>query len=159
MAMAKEPENKNYKVIAENRRARFDYFIETDLEVGIMLTGSEVKSLRTGQSNIAESYASIEGGELWLINGHIAALSNAGVFGHEERRRRKLLVSRKELARLWQAVGREGMTLVPLVMYFNHRGFVKLKIGVAKGKKVADKRETSAKRDWNRQKQRLLKQG
>ena len=157
--MAKEPENKNYKVIAENRRARFDYFIESDLEAGIVLTGSEVKFLRTGQSNIAESYASIEDGELWLINGHIAALSNAGVFGHEERRKRKLLVSRRELSRLWQSVGREGMTLVPLVMYFNHRGLVKLKIGVAKGKKIADKRETSAKRDWNRQKQRLLKQG
>ena len=157
--MAQEPENKNYKVIAENRRARFDYFIESDLEAGIVLTGSEVKSLRTGQSNIAESYASIEDGELWLINGHIAALSNAGVVGHEERRKRKLLVSRRELSRLWQSVGREGMTLVPLVMYFNHRGLVKLKIGVAKGKKIADKRETSAKRDWNRQKQRLLKQG
>ncbi|MDP0927936.1 SsrA-binding protein SmpB [Paracoccus onubensis] len=157
--MANDRDNKNYKVIAENRRARFDYFIESDLEVGIMLTGSEVKSLRTGQSNIAESYASVENGELWLINAHIAALSNAGVFGHEERRRRKLLVSKRELSRLWQAIGREGMTLVPLVMYFNHRGLVKLKIGVAKGKKVADKRETSAKRDWNRQKQRLLKQG
>ncbi|AUH33425.1 SsrA-binding protein SmpB [Paracoccus tegillarcae] len=157
--MAKEPENKNYKVIAENRRARFDYFIENDLECGIMLTGSEVKSLRTGQTNIAESYASIEQGELWLINSYIGALNNAGVFGHDERRKRKLLVSRKELARLWQATGREGMTLVPLVMYFNHRGLVKVKIGVAKGKKVADKRETSAKRDWNRQKQRLLKQG
>ena len=156
--MAKEPENKNYKVIAENRRARFDYFIESDLEAGIVLTGSEVKSLRTGQSNIAESYASIEDGELWLINGHIAALSNAGVFGHEERRKRKLLVSRRELSRLWQSVGREGMTLVPLVMYFNHRGLVKLKIGVAKGKKNVDKRDTSAKRDWNRQKARLLKQ-
>ena len=157
--MAKEPDNKNYKVIAENRRARFDYFIESDLEAGIVLTGSEVKSLRTGQSNIAESYASVEDGELWLINAHIASLQQAGVFGHEERRRRKLLVSRRELARLWQAIGREGMTLVPLVMYFNHRGRVKLKIGIAKGKKVADKRETSAQRDWNRQKQRLLKQG
>lgn len=157
--MAKQAENENYKVIAENRRARFDYFIESDLECGIVLTGSEVKSLRIGQSNIAESYASIEDGELWLINGHIAALTHAGVFGHEERRRRKLLVSKRELSRLWAAVGREGMTLVPLVMYFNHRGIVKLKIGVAKGKKVADKRETSAKRDWNRQKQRLLKQG
>ena len=156
--MAKEPE-KNYKVIAENRRARFDYFIESDLECGIMLMGSEVKSLRVGQSNIAESYANVEGGELWLINAYIASYKQAGVFGHEERRRRKLLVSRKELARLWQAIGREGMTLVPLVMYFNHAGKVKLKIGVAKGKKVADKRETSAKRDWNRQKQRLLKQG
>lgn len=157
--MAKADENKNYKVIAENRRARFDYFIESDLEVGIVLTGSEVKSLRTGQSNIAESYASVEDGELWLVNGHIAALTNAGVFGHEERRKRKLLVSKRELSRLWQAIGREGMTLVPLVMYFNHRGIVKLKIAVAKGKKNHDKRETSAARDWNRQKARLLKQG
>lgn len=155
--MAKDTD-KNYKVIAENRRARFDYFIESDLECGIMLTGSEVKSLRTGQANIAESYASVEDGELWLINSYIAALTNAGVFGHDERRKRKLLVSKRELSRLWQAIGREGMTLVPLVMYFNHRGLVKLKIGIAKGKKVADKRETSAKRDWNRQKQRLLKQ-
>ena len=154
-----ETQNPNYKVIAENRRARFDYFIESDAEVGIVLTGSEVKSLRTGQSNIADSYASVEGGELWLINGYIAPYKQAGIFGHEERRRRKLLVSKRELSRLWQATGREGMTLVPLVMYFNHRGMVKLKIGVAKGKKVADKRATEAKRDWNRQKQRLLKQG
>ena len=154
-----EKQNPNYKVIAENRRARFDYFIESDLEVGIVLTGSEEKSLRTGQSNIADSYASVEGGELWLINSYIAAYKQAGVFGHEERRRRKLLVSRKELARLWQAVGREGMTLVPLVMYFNDRGRVKLKIGTAKGKKLADKRATEATRDWNRQKQRILKQG
>ena len=154
-----ETQNPNYKVIAENRRARFDYFIESDLEVGIVLTGSEVKSLRTGQSNIADSYASVEGGELWLINGYIAPYRQAGVFGHEERRRRKLLVSKRELSRLWNATGREGMTLVPLVMYFNHKGRVKLKIGIAKGKKAADKRETEAKRDWNRQKQRLLKQG
>ena len=149
----------NSKLIAENRRARFDYSIESDLEAGIMLFGSEVKSLRQGGSNIAESYASVEGGELWLINGYIAPYLQAKTFGHEERRRRKLLVSRKELARFWQAIGRQGMTLVPLVMYFNHRGMVKLKIGLAKGKKAADKRETSAKRDWNRQKQRLLKQG
>ena len=156
MATKSDP---NYKIIAENRRARFEYFIESDLEVGIVLTGSEVKSLRTGQSNIAESYASVEHGELWLINSYIAAYKQAGVFGHDERRHRKLLVSRKELSRLWQAIGREGMTLVPLVMYFNDRGIVKLKIGIAKGKKAADKRETSAKRDWGRQKQRLLKQG
>ena len=156
MAQKSDP---NSKLIAENRRARFDYFIESDLECGIVLTGSEVKSLRTGQSNIAESYASVEGGELWLINAHIATYLQAGVFGHEERRKRKLLVSRRELARLWQAVGREGMTLVPLTLYFNEKGRVKLKIGVAKGKKLADKRETDAKRDWNRQKERLLKQG
>ena len=154
MAQKSDP---NYKIIAENRRARFDYFIESDLECGIMLTGSEVKALRTGQSNIAESYASVEDGELWLINSYIATYKEAGVFGHEERRRRKLLVSKKELSRLWQAIGREGMTLVPLVMYFNERGRVKLRLGIAKGKKLADKRETEARRDWNRQKQRLLK--
>ena len=157
--MAKPKDNPNYKVIAENRRARFDYAIEDDLEVGIVLTGSEVKALRTGQSNIADSYANVENGELWLINSYIAPYKQAGVFGHEERRHRKLLVSKRELSRLWQAIGREGMTLVPLVMYFNDKGRVKLKLGIAKGKKVADKRETAAKRDWNRQKQRLLKQG
>ena len=149
----------NSKLIAENRRARFDYHIESDLEAGIMLLGSEVKSLRQGGSNIGESYANVENGELWLINGYIAPYLQAKTWGHEERRRRKLLVSRKELARMWQAIGREGMTLVPLVMYFNDRGMVKLKIGIAKGKKNHDKRETSAKRDWGRQKQRLLKQG
>jgi len=157
--MAKQPDSPNYKVIAENRRARYDYAIENDLEVGIMLMGSEVKSLRSGQSNIAESYASVEGGELWLINGYIAPYLQAKTWGHEERRRRKLLVSRKELARLWSATAREGMTIVPLRLYFNDRGVVKLKLGVAKGKKLADKRETSAKRDWDRQKARLLKQG
>lgn len=148
----------NYKVIAENRRARFDYAIESDVECGIVLHGSEVKSLRSGQANIAESYASVEEGELWLINSYIAPYMQAGHFGHDERRKRKLLVNRRELARLWSATRREGMTLVPLVMYFNHRGLVKLKIGVAKGKKLADKRETAARRDWNRQKARLLKE-
>jgi SsrA-binding protein len=157
--MANDKTNPNYKVIAENRRARYDYAIEDDLEVGIILQGSEVKSLRTGQSNIAESYANVEDGELWLINGYIAPYEPARTWGHEERRKRKLLVSRKELARLWQATSREGMTLVPLVMYFNHEGRVKLKIGVAKGKKNLDKRETEAKRDWARQKQRLLRHG
>ena len=154
MAQKSDP---NSKLIAENRRARFDYFIESDLEAGIILTGSEVKSLRRGQSNIAESYANVEQGELWLINSYIAAYKEAGIFGHEERRRRKLLGSRRELSRLWNATAREGMTVVPLSMYFNDRGIVKLKIGIAKGKKVADKRETEAKRDWNRQKQRLLR--
>lgn len=149
----------NSKLIAENRRARFDYAIEDDLEAGIMLLGSEVKSLRQGGSNIAESYASVEDGELWLINGYVAPYLQAKTWGHEERRRRKLLVNRKELSRLWNATKREGMTLVPLRMYFNERGVVKVKIGIAKGKKAADKRETSAKRDWDRQKARLLKQG
>lgn len=150
----------NSKLIAENRRARFDYHIEDDIEAGIMLSGSEVKSLRKGGSNIADSYASVEGGELWLINGYIAPYRQSNAWdSHEERRRRKLLVSRRELSRLWNATAREGMTIVPLKLYFNDRGIAKLKIGIAKGKKLADKRETSAKRDWDRQKARIIKQG
>ncbi len=156
--MAKKDDNSNYKVIAENRRARYDYTIEDDLECGIILSGSEVKSLRTGQSNIADSYASVEDGELWLTNAYIAPYKQA-MFPHEERARRKLLVSRRELARLWNATQRQGMTLVPLVMYFNHKGRVKLKIAVAKGKQKQDKRATEAKRDWGRQKARLLRHG
>ena len=154
--MAKE---KGRSVIATNRKARFDYKINDTVEAGIMLVGPEVKSLRVGQSNIAESYAAVEDGELWLVNSYIAPYEQAVPFGHEDRRRRKLLVSRKEMARLWNETQRKGMTLMPLVMYFNHRGIVKLKIGIAKGKKNHDKRDTEAKRDWGRQKQRLLKQG
>lgn len=156
--MAKEKDNSNYKVVAENRRARYDYAIEDDVECGIQLMGSEVKSLRTGQSNIAESYATVDDGELWLVNSYIAPYKQA-MFGHEDRRRRKLLVSRKQLSDMWNATQRKGMTLVPLVMYFNHRGLVKMKIGIAKGKKNHDKRATEAKRDWSRQKQRLLRHG
>lgn len=157
--MVKKKENTNYKVISENRRARFDYAIESDLEVGIILMGSEVKSLRVGQSNIAESYAEVKDGELWLVNAYIAPYEAGRMFGHEEKRRRKLLASKREVARLWNATQREGMTIVPLVMYFNDRGLVKLKIGIAKGKKNHDKRATEAARDWNRQKQRLLRHG
>lgn len=156
--MAQGKSDPNYKVIAENRRARYDYAIEDDLECGIILEGSEVKSLRVNSANIAESYAMVEEGELWLTNSYIAPYVQAKTFGHDERRKRKLLVSRKELARLWNATQRKGMTLVPLVMYFNHRGIAKIKIGIAKGKKNHDKRATEAKRDWNRQKQRLLKE-
>jgi SsrA-binding protein len=156
--MAPGKDNPNYKIVAENRRARYEYAIESDLECGIMLMGSEVKSLRLGQANIAESYAEVKEGELWLVNGSIARYEPAKTWGHEERRRRKLLASRRQVAELWNATQRKGMTLVPLVMYFNDRGLVKLKIGIAKGKKLADKRETEAKRDWNRQKARLLKQ-
>ena len=156
--MAKPKDNPNYKVIADNRRARFDYAIDDDIEVGIVLQGSEVKSLRQGGSNIAESYAEVENGELWLTNSYIAPYDQAKSFKHEERRKRKLLVSRKQLADLWNATQRKGKTLVPLVLYFNHKGMAKLKLGVAKGKKLHDKRDTSAKRDWNRQKQRLLKE-
>ena len=155
--MANSKSDPNYKVISENRRARFDYAIEDDLECGVMLLGSEVKSLRVNSANIAESYAGVDASELWLVNSYIAPYEQAKTFGHEERRRRKLLVSRKEIARLWADTQRKGLTLVPLVMYFNHRGKVKLKIGIAKGKKNHDKRADQAKRDWGRQKQRLLR--
>ena len=124
-----------------------------------MLTGSEVKSLRVNSANIAESYAMVEDGELWLVNSYIAPYEQAKTFGHDEKRRRKLLASKKELSKLWSETQRKGMTLVPLVLYFNHRGIAKLKIGIAKGKKNHDKRASDAKRDWNRQKQRLLKEG
>ena len=154
MAPKKDPKT---KTVAENRRARFNYFIEDDLEAGIMLEGSEVKSLRTGQANIAESYATVEQGELWLINSYIPAYDRAKTFGHDERRRRKLLVNKRELAKLWQGIGREGQTLVPLKLYFNEKGRAKLQLGIAKGKKQQDKRETEKARDWQRQKARVLR--
>lgn len=155
--MAQQKTDPNYKIIAENRRARFDYAIDDDIECGVMLEGSEVKALRMGGTNIADSYAAVEDGELWLVNSYIPPYEQAKTFKHVERRRRKLLVSRKEMADLWNATQRKGMTLVPLVMYFNHRGRAKIKIGIAKGKKNHDKRATEAQRDWSRQKQRLLK--
>ncbi|MGB7317955.1 MAG: SsrA-binding protein SmpB [Planktotalea sp.] len=155
--MAKPKENPNYKVIAENRRARYDYAIEDDIECGIILQGSEVKSLRVNSANVAESYAEVKDGELWLVNSYIAPYEPARTWGHEERRRRKLLASKKQLARMWSDTQRKGMTLVPLVLYFNHKGFVKLKLGIAKGKQNHDKRASDAKRDWGRQKQRLLR--
>ena len=145
------------RIVAENRKARRNYFIEDDLETGLVLEGSEVKSLRAGGANIAESYATVESGELWLINSYVAPFSQARTFGHDERRRRKLLVSKRELAKLAQGVSREGMTLVPLELYFNDRGRAKLKLGIAKGKKMVDKRETEKQRDWARDKARLLK--
>ncbi|MBC6437454.1 MAG: SsrA-binding protein SmpB [Rhodobacteraceae bacterium] len=157
--MTGKSDTPNYKMIAENRRARYDYAVEDDLEVGIVLEGSEVKSLRKGSSNIAESYAAVEDGELWLVNSYIAPYLQAKAFQHEDRRRRKLLCRRRELSKLWNATQRRGMTLVPLVMYFNHRGLVKLKIGIAKGKKMQDKRAAEARRDWQKQKARLLREG
>ena len=152
-------ETRQARPVAENRRARYDYFIEDTLEAGIMLEGSEVKSLREGKANITESYAAVEAGELWLINAYIPPFSHAqaDAFSHDERRRRKLLVHKQELARLWQATGRQGMTLVPMKLYFNDRGRAKVEIGIAKGKKAPDKRATEAKRDWQRDKARLLR--
>lgn len=146
------------KRIAENRKARFEFRIGEDIEAGLVLTGTEVKSMRKGQANIAESYASVEGGELWLINAYIAEYTEAGpFFQHEPRRRRKLLVSKRELHKLAIAIDRKGMTLVPLSIYFNVKGRAKLKLALAEGKKLHDKREDAAKRDWNRQKARLMR--
>jgi len=145
------------KSVAENRKARYNYFIEDELECGIVLEGSEVKALREGKAQIAESYANVEEGELWLINGYIPSYAQAKTFGHDERRKRKLLVSKRELSKLWQNIGREGMTLVPLRLYFNAKGIAKLALGIAKGKKMQDKRETEKKRDWAKQKARLLR--
>jgi SsrA-binding protein len=145
--------------VAENRRARYDYEILDTLEAGIVLTGTEVKSLRQGKAQITESYASPERGELWLINAHIPEYLQANRFNHEEKRPRKLLVNKKQLAKLSQDVERAGNTIVPLKLYFNEQGRAKLLIGVGKGKKSYDKRETEKNRDWNREKSRLLKHG
>ena len=156
--MAAKKKDPNNKLIAENRKARYNYAVEDTLECGIALIGSEVKSARTGGVNIAESYANVEQGELWLINSHIPTYEQAKTFGHEERRKRKLLVKKSELNKLTALVQRQGMTLVPLKMYFNDRGRAKLLIGIAKGKKMADKRDTEKKRDWQRDKARLMRE-
>jgi len=148
----------NNKVAAENRKARFSYEILDTVEAGLVLTGTEVKSLRRGQANIQESYASAEGGEIWLINSYLPEYFEASRFNHEPRRRRKLLLKRREMARLKQSVEREGMTLVPLKIYFNDKGRAKVLVGVARGKKLHDKRETEKQRDWAREKGRLLKE-
>ena len=145
--------------VAENRRARFDYFIEETLEAGIMLTGTEVKAMRGGQASLNESYAGEMKGELYLLNAHIAEYTKAGPKDrqHEMRRPRKLLVHRKQMNKLLGAIKREGMTLVPVNLYFNERGLAKVTLGLAKGKKQHDKRETSKKRDWQREKARIMK--
>jgi len=148
----------NGRTVAENRKARFAYEVLDTYEAGLALTGTEVKSLRQGQANIQESYASPEGGEIWLINSYIPEYLQANRFNHEPRRRRKLLLKKREMARLAQAVDREGMTMVPLKIYFNDRGRAKLLLGLARGKKLHDKRETEKQRDWAREKGRLLKE-
>ena len=148
---------KNQKLIADNKKARYNYFIEEEIECGIVLEGSEVKSMRNGRVSILESYANIEQQQLWLINCHIPNYENAKTFNHVERRRRKLLVKKRELLKLIKNKGREGMTLVPIKLYFNEAGIAKILIGIGKGKKNVDKRETEKKRDWNIQKGRLLR--
>ena len=145
------------KVIAENRRARFDYFLEDNLEAGIMLLGTEIKALRMGRANIAESYAAVEGREIVLINADIPPYAQANRFNHEPRRPRKLLLHRKQIDRLIGAVQKDGQTIIPLKLYLNDDGKAKLEIALAKGKKLHDKREASADRDWQRDKARLMR--
>ena len=145
------------KVVAENRRARYDYFVEERLEAGIELTGTEVKSLRCGEGSIAESYATVEGNELWLINSHVPEYSHGNRMNHQPRRPRKLLLKGREIAKLQGAVARQGLTLVPLSIYFNGRGRAKVELAVARGKKMHDKRETEKERDWKREQGRLLR--
>ncbi len=146
------------KLIAENRRARFDYFLEQTFEAGLMLTGTEVKALRMGRANIAESYASAENGEIMLVNAYIPEYGPANRFNHEPRRPRKLLLHRKEIDRLTGAIQREGRTLIPTRLYFNDKGRAKLELALAKGKKLHDKREAEADRDWKREQGRLMRE-
>ena len=156
--MAAQKKEDNRRVVAENRRARFEYFITDTYEAGIMLTGTEVKALRKGLANITESYASPERDGMMLINAYIPEYQGAGTFfQHEPRRPRKLLLHKREIVKLTNAVNREGMTMVPVELYFNEKGKAKLKIALAQGKKLHDKRETEKKRDWNRERSRLMR--
>ena len=145
------------KVVAENRRARFEYFIEETFEAGIALTGTEVKSLRGGEGSIAESYAEVRGAEAWLVNANVPEFSHGNRFNHEPKRPRKLLLHAREVDRLQGAVERKGMTLVPLSIYFNGRGRAKVELALAKGKNAADKRQTIKERDWKREQSRLMR--
>ena len=146
------------KTVAENRRARFDYYIDEVLEAGIMLTGTEVKSLRFGEGSIAESYAEVKDGAVWLINSNVSEFSHGNRFNHEPKRPRKLLLHEREIAKLTGAVERKGMTLVPLSIYFNGRGRAKVELALAKGKNAADKRQTIKERDWKREQGRLMRE-
>jgi len=158
MAKKKKKHGPSDNIAAQNRKARHDYYIEDTFEAGIMLMGSEVKSLRRGSSSIAESYAQEKDGELYLVNAYIPEYAPAAAHtGHEDpRRQRKLLLHKKEMSRLFMAIAREGYTLVPLSIYFNERGMAKVELGLGKGKNKGDKRQTSKDRDWKRDKARLM---
>ncbi|MEO1701596.1 MAG: SsrA-binding protein SmpB [Pseudomonadota bacterium] len=158
MGQSNKKADPNRKLVADNRKARFNYEILDTVEAGLMLHGTEVKSLRNGEANIAESYASYEDDEMWLINSYIPEYLEANRFNHEPRRRRKLLLNKREIVKLVNATDRDGMTIVPLKLYFNDRGRAKLELAVARGKKNYDKRETEKKRDWQRDKARLLRE-
>jgi SsrA-binding protein len=156
--MAAKPEQKKLNVVADNRKARFNYFIDETMEAGVALTGTEVKSLRLGKATIAESYADSREGEIWLINSNIPEYLQANRFNHTPKRPRKLLLHKRQISKLIGAVERQGMTLVPLKLYFNERGRAKVELALARGKKLYDKRDTDKKRSWERERGRLLRQ-
>ncbi|QIQ85815.1 SsrA-binding protein SmpB [Erythrobacter sp.] len=158
MAKPKPPTFDKQKIVAENRRARFDYAIEDTFEAGLALQGTEVKALRAGEASIAESYAEVKDGEVWLVNSNIPEYSHGNRQNHEPRRPRKLLLHGREINRLFGAVERKGMTLVPLSIYFNRTGRAKVELALAKGKQAHDKRQTIKERDWKRDKARLLRE-
>jgi SsrA-binding protein len=155
--MAK-PTPTRFKIAADNRRARFDYEIGETFEAGLVLTGTEVKSLRNGKATIAESYATSKDGEIYLVNANIPEYLEANRFNHSPRRDRKLLLHKREIAKLAQGVERQGMTVVPLKIYFNAKGRAKIELALARGKKLHDKREADKQRDWSREKARLLRE-
>ena len=157
MARPRHAEFDKVKTVAENRRARYDYHIDDKYEAGIMLTGTEVKSLRFGEGSIAESYAEVKADGVWLINANIPEFSHGNRFNHEPKRPRKLLLNVREINKLHAAVAREGMTLVPLSVYFNARGRAKVELALAKGKKAPDKRATEKERDWKREQGRIMR--
>ena len=157
MARPRPAEFNKVKVVAENRRARYEYFLDDFFEAGIALTGTEVKSLRFGEGSIAESYAEIKDSQVWLVNANIPEFSHGNRFNHEPKRPRKLLLHEREINKLRVGVSREGMTLIPLSVYFNGRGRAKVELALAKGKKIHDKRETIKERDWKRDQARVLR--
>jgi len=158
MARPRPTEFEKTKIVAENRRARYDYYIEDVFEAGIALTGTEVKSLRFGQGSIAESYAEVRGGEVWLVNANVPEFSHGNRYNHEPKRPRKLLLKEREINKFHGAVERKGMTLVPLSVYFNGRGRAKVELALAKGKNAADKRHSIKERDWQRDKARIMRE-
>lgn len=158
MARPRPTEFDKKKIVAENRRARFDYAVQDTFEAGIALTGTEVKSLRFGEGSIAESYAEVKDGEVWLVNANVPEFSHGNRYNHEPKRPRKLLLKEREIAKLHGAVAREGMTLVPLTVYFNGRGRAKVELALAKGRKAPDKREYQKERDWKKEQGRLLRE-
>jgi SsrA-binding protein len=158
MARPRPTEFDKTKIVAENRRARFEFFIDEVFEAGIALTGTEVKSLRFGQGSIVESYAEVRDGQVWLVNSNVPEFSHGNRFNHEPKRVRKLLLHGREIEKMHGAVARKGMTLVPLTVYFNGRGRAKVELALARGKNVQDKRETIKERDWKREQGRLLRE-